>query len=188
MSDYRQPEFYRFNEDSIKLVNYVEEKEARIDGKVLDACCGCGVLGVELSTRINIHSVDFVDVQKEYEEFINWNIDNIYQGTLSRVIIDDIRTLSSEYDLILLNPPYYCESSHRPSPNKNRNIARLYKASELEEIYTHCISLLSNKGKLYSVMKESEVSKLNDLIKKFQGEVERFGKICFITFSSVEDK
>ena len=77
---YKQPSFYRFNEDSIRLVNFVtNELKALHPGKkivVYDAFCGCGVIGIEfyLRNKSVVSETVFIEENIKFQSFIKENL------------------------------------------------------------------------------------------------------------------
>ena len=73
--DYVQPDFYRFNEDSLKLVTRVESTLSKAS-HVLDVGAGCGIIGIELALRINIGELHLLEVQQDFLPFIETNLNS----------------------------------------------------------------------------------------------------------------
>lgn len=166
MSDYLQPNFYRFNQDSLLLVKYVVSKvHSAIN--VLDLGAGTGILGLEIARSIPVNKVTFVEIQKEYEPYLKSNIDIfIPKEVKSEVLLlsfSDFRP-EEEWDLIVCNPPYYLPDSGKPSSDLNRNIARSFFIDGWRVLLEKVLQSLSENGKAYFVIKD-EV--------KIRAEVER---------------
>ena len=109
MSDYLQPGFYRFNEDSLKLVNWLAARNP-VCTHLLDLGAGSGVIGIELCNRLNIHCLTLVEAQ---EDFIPAIEANIQQQLKVPAQVEFVHQSFGEwkpreqYDLIVCNPPYY---------------------------------------------------------------------------------
>jgi tRNA1(Val) A37 N6-methylase TrmN6 len=50
--DYSQPDYYRFNSDSITLVNYLLKSMGPTES-ILDLGAGCGIIGIELARYLS---------------------------------------------------------------------------------------------------------------------------------------
>jgi len=149
--NYSQPTFYKFNEDSITLVKYVQKNFKFFENiNVLDLCSGCGVIGLELLYYADVRfKLDLMEKQIEFKVYLNSNklllknnIDDI------KIIISDFSSesqrKSSSYDLIVCNPPYFEAGRSRLSANINRNICRHF----IDNTYTDLIKAISKLLKL----------------------------------------
>jgi len=123
---YTQPDFYHFNEDSIKLVHWAFQrvKNKKII-KCLDIGAGCGVIGMEFIGHKQSKSlrVDFIEKQEKFKDCLNENI----KETSSRIYMDDwlsIEGLESDYDLAFSNPPYFFTNDSRPAKDFSRDMCR----------------------------------------------------------------
>ena len=77
-SDYLQPDFYRFNSDSIELAKFVAKENAkRKINSIGDFFCGCGVIGIEIVLNgvitdklifleSNISFIRYIEMNKEF--------------------------------------------------------------------------------------------------------------------------
>ena len=160
--EYSQPSFYHFNEDSIKLVNFVYcdffkrgyEKSKTVD--VLDLCCGCGVIGIEFYQKLkkvdrDINKLHFLEINSIYKDHIFKNQKIINDLNVEvKTFIKDFRTFDNDekYDLILSNPPYFLKSKFRPSQDENRNLARLYEMGFFDRFIEFVSSHLMPGGKV----------------------------------------
>ncbi len=74
--DYDQPEFYRFNEDSLKLVKWVLLRVSSAQ-TILDLGAGSGIIGIELSRVLLPSKLTLVEVRQEYSAHLDTNIKKI---------------------------------------------------------------------------------------------------------------
>lgn len=129
ISNYSQPDFYRFSEDSIELVNFANSVFPNLKGDVLDLCAGCGVIGIEASNRFpHIQSLSFLELQKDFVPHLEKNISNaeisnsqIFQNSIGQI------DFSEEFDVVFCNPPYFPAGDGRPSPNVKKQICRTFE-------------------------------------------------------------
>src|SRR5690606_16988297 len=71
--DYSQPLFYRFNSDSLQLVNFILKKECQFKS-ILDLGAGCGIIGIELAKALGPKVVTLVEMQEDYSVHIETNL------------------------------------------------------------------------------------------------------------------
>lgn len=155
MIDYLQPDFYRFNQDSIKLVKFIVTRESKSE-TILDLGAGCGVLGFELAKVFNPTHLHLVEVQPEYLPFLESN-SNFFlpPATKLSISIQSFKEFSSstKYSLICSNPPYYLPGSGQLSPDPRRNIARSFVRDGWESLLLVVENSLEQEGKAYFVLK-----------------------------------
>jgi tRNA1(Val) A37 N6-methylase TrmN6 len=137
-TNYHQPDFYRFSDDSIKLVNYVFEKQSlRHFNHVLDLCSGCGVVGIEFALRQrNLKRLSFCEVQDDFIPFIQKNSIELIPNVSISVHRNGYQHLHLEdkFDLVLCNPPYFYPGKGLLSPNESKNRCRFFIDSNLKEL------------------------------------------------------
>lgn len=141
--DYKQPDFYHFNQDSIDLAKYAAtQMKSKNQISVLDLCAGCGVVGLELSKLLDIRSVYFLELQSEFFLSLKENILNFACEILTTT---DQRSLShfktdQKFDLIVANPPYFLKGGGRTGLNANRQKCRFFE----EDSYHVLVSKMRN--------------------------------------------
>ena len=174
MIDYVQPDFYRFNSDSIELAKFVYEQNNNKKLKsVADYFCGCGVIGIELiQLGLNCEEITFLEKNKKFIPFINKNTDLfIRRETLKpKIIINNTsieNSLNNKFDLIVANPPYFYPLRSRLSENEDRNAARFFHHITFFEIVMHVNNHLTEGGRGYILYRAdhilSEKKKIEEL-------------------------
>lgn len=148
--DYKQPDFYHFSEDSLKLVKSTLNYLDIVPSNLLDIGSGCGVLAIECANiHESISKIIMLEPQKEFLEFIDYNI--IHQ--LKREVSSEKLNLSfssfvtdQKFDLILCNPPYFEKGAGRQSPSLQKQICRTFEIDGPEVYIEKIISLLAPRG------------------------------------------
>lgn len=145
---YSQPQFYRFNEDSILLARYILGLGKKIS-TILDWGCGCGVIGLEIAQRVDgLSRLDFIEKQEEFLPHLKENIQEFFSQRSLKVQINPPLE-SQAYDLIVSNPPYYLKGTKRESCYKERNLC-LFMSQKERRDFLHFISKsLSKTGEAY---------------------------------------
>lgn len=170
---YSQPEFYHFSEDSIELAKTLVSGKSL---KVLDLCCGCGVVGLEFS-RINkgkISQLDFLELQLEFSNHLETNIKNFLpQYIESSSYFKNLKEfeLDKKWDVILCNPPYFKKGHGRPSSDPKKQICRTQETFEFQDLELFFKRFLNRNGKAYIVIRdESDINQQSFIIvKKLMG-------------------
>lgn len=149
MLKYDQPDFYKFNQDSIELVNFtltslVDESISNI----IDIGCGCGVMGIEYSLVMPVN-IDFLEVQDEFIPFIKRNTKKFNIKNFNIINLDLLKYENSKkYDLILVNPPYYTYENSRKSNSEHKNTCRLILKDQIQHFTMRILKLLNKNGSL----------------------------------------
>ncbi len=174
-TSYSQPDFYHFNEDSIKLADYVcrEFQNKLQQGKkyeCLDLCCGCGVIGIEIILGCGLIfdlSFDFLDIENDFFIHLQRNAKEIIPVELKKCIgsifINDFNvfSLNKKYSLIVCNPPYYFLENSRISKNSKRTTARFWHKQQIENLINFFNKYLVEEGVAFVVIPKN-------IIKHFQ--------------------
>ncbi len=158
-SDYVQPDFYKFNGDSLKLVKFIL-KEVSTARKILDLGCGCGIIGIELSKVLNPSELHLVELQKDFSPFLLKNLKVLlHPGVVSRTFFTSFSEFhsSTKYDLIVSNPPYYLPGHGMLGPREERNKARCFQVDNWNILLKKVGEYLEVNGVFYFIIKNDPV-------------------------------
>jgi tRNA1(Val) A37 N6-methylase TrmN6 len=165
MSDYSQPEFYHFNEDSLHLVNYVVENET-FASHILDLGAGCGVIGIEIAKKLVPKSLTLIEIQEEFLASLHLNTSLFLNPSIEKFILQTSFSQwknTSAYDLIVCNPPYFLSGHGIESPDRRKQICRTFVIDSLEILLSKTWTSLSLGGRAYFVLRNDQ--RLIQLIK-----------------------
>ncbi|WP_127714964.1 methyltransferase [Halobacteriovorax sp. HLS] len=161
--NYSQPDFYKFNTDSLELAKFSSQwMKGRKDLKVLDLCSGCGVIGIEFFKKHqSVKEMHFIEKQLDFHSHLKKNIENI--SCVSQIFIQDYKDHDrlEKYDLILINPPYFINGKGRTSPDERRQVCRSFGEGELESLIEFSKSVLNFKGEIHIVHRDDISLKLD---------------------------
>lgn len=158
MRDYSQPDFYHFSEDSTQLAQMAVKLTGQTPiNRVLDLCCGCGVVGMEyLLESEKRATLTGVEMQVEFSEHFEENAKRF--GLQDRVSFEncDIKIFNPalKYDLILANPPYFLEGSGRASQNLQKQKCRFWSEYEAKSFVKKIGKYLSPRGSAFISLRE----------------------------------
>jgi len=177
MNDYFQPSFYKFNEDSIKLIEFVLERN-KLANNILDMGTGSGIIGIELANILKPKSLHLLEGQNEWQEYIKKNVDSFLNTTIEvKIIMETFGRWNpiKKYDLIVCNPPYYLPGHGEPSSNSLRNNSRTFMIDDWRILISKLNLALHESGKAYFVVK-------NDarIMKEIERNLEKLGMIKVI--------
>lgn len=153
MSDYSQPYFYRFNEDSTLLIRFIQ-KHHQSARAILDLGAGSGILGIELANHFNAR-ITLLELQKDFLPHLELNLkenlkdqkSEIFQGSFGSFIPQ------TQYDLIVSNPPYYLKGEGQESKDSRRGMARSFQHEGWRELMDCIERSLSPDGKAFIIIK-----------------------------------
>lgn len=190
MSDYIQPDFYRFNEDSLKLVNWIVMQSPN-RGPLLDLGCGSGVIGIEIANRLAIMDLTFLEVQSDFIEYLEKNIQEQMKVACQIEIIHSSFgdwNPGRKYELIVCNPPYYLPGHGKKNYDSRRHIARSFIIDNWLILLDKINCSLSDSGKAFLVIKNDmmisrEITAIQTQLNvKFQEQ----GSLLFIELSRLD--
>lgn len=168
---YSQPDEYHFSHDSVFFARSVYEltKSESLAGKnLLDLCCGCGIIGLDylyhrFKEAMDLPtSVNFFDVQTEFEPHIHANIKRSglplkkTEVTLRNYASDSTERSMNCYDLILCNPPYFHSRNGKLGASTVRNRCHFFLDSSFKELIQFMIASLTKNGRSYFLSRDSK--------------------------------
>lgn len=172
--EYKQPEFYHFTDESIKLANYCVENIIEDGMSVLDAFSGCGVVGLEIYRKTHKDiKITFNEIQPEMIDSLKYNLLNYYpEGDL---LIGNYMTLRERtFDLIVMNPPFYDISAGRKPKELNKLICKFINIENWILLLENTKNLLSDKGKCCMILSPGQKNlyfQLKSFLKRNNSEV-----------------
>lgn len=161
-TDYYQPPFYKFNEDSLHLSKFIRECLNAPDlGHTLEVGIGCGIISIEVLKSVSsLKGLNAYEKEESFKESLEKNVELFIQkrGTPFKrenieIRYEDFLSSNKErdalYDLIYFNPPYFFEGDGRKSPDLKKEGCRRMKRSHFIEWLKTSAALLKNGGDLF---------------------------------------
>lgn len=178
MNDYSQPDFYRFSEDSLKLVKFVIRSVSEAH-HILDMGAGSGIIGIELANHFHC-PVTLLEMQDDYKPHLEKNIQEQLQSS-GEIILSSFGEWvpDKRYDLIVANPPYYLPGHGEPNSDERKNRARAFVTDDWK-VFLDKINLAMD-GRAFLVIRNDP--KIRQLIEKSWLHEMKFtneGKLLFI--------
>jgi tRNA1(Val) A37 N6-methylase TrmN6 len=155
--DYSQPAFYRFNSDSIALIDWICKKKSQAKS-IMDLGAGCGIIGLELARRIKTEKLVMVELQSEYLDHLQENCRRFLHGDVEvemRMTSFGELKVTQVFDLIVSNPPYYLAQSGQLSKDPNRAKARAFLVDNWRIFLQKISSSLASEGSAFLVLKNN---------------------------------
>lgn len=159
MTDYLQPDFYRFNQDSLKLVHWIVSRASQHES-ILDLGAGCGVVGLELAQLCKPRSLVLVEMQAAFEEYLESNIVNFLPPqTQVSLVIKSFGHWQSDlrFDVIACNPPYYLPGKGESASKRERQICRSFVHEGWSVLLSSIQKHIKPQGRGFVVIKKDAV-------------------------------
>ncbi|WP_051308952.1 tRNA1(Val) (adenine(37)-N6)-methyltransferase [Desulfogranum japonicum] len=151
---------YRFSIDAVLLGHYVTTTYCK--GRILDLCCGCGIIGLILAYRCTDVSITGMELQVKLAGLALKNsVDN---GLNDRVTIiqGDLKNISGYLDpesiqAVVCNPPYGKQQAGRINYSSEAAIARHEISATLEDCVQAASFAVQNRGRVMFIYPSSQL-------------------------------
>lgn len=160
---------YCFTSDSVMLANMVT---CNAKSKVVDLCCGGGIIGILIALKTNCKQIIGVELQSDMADQATRSI--LMNNLQDRVKIEnyDVKNIvdiipNGYADIVVCNPPYYKADSGATRLNENIAIARHEIALTLEELIANTSKILKFGGSFYLVHKAERMAEVISCLTKY---------------------
>lgn len=169
MDDYSQPDFYRFNQDSLELIEFIINQKPHALS-ILDLGAGSGIIGIELARRLQVKKLTLLELQSEYEIHLKKNADYFLDSdTECKIIFSSFGHFKPQekFSLIVSNPPYYLPGKGEVAKDSRRALARSFLQDSWEILLQKIATCLLETGRGFLVLKGDQ---------KFHNEISGLAK------------
>lgn len=142
---------YRFNIDSIILVDFCGRVADGAVGRAVDLGAGCGVVGLLLARRDLAREVVLVELQRELAQLAASNARRNGLERRAKVVCGDLRrteTWRVSADLVVSNPPFFQQGRGRVSGEPQVALAKHELTCTLEDLVRAAVAALRPGGAL----------------------------------------
>jgi tRNA1Val (adenine37-N6)-methyltransferase len=168
-TDYKQPDFYHFNEDSTKLVHFIQSQWRRIPRSVLDLGAGCGVIGIELVKLYPGINLTLVEGQSEFIFYLQENLELFGIKAEIHCSLFSSLSLNQKFDLIVSNPPYFLKGEGRVSPDARKQMCRTWERDDLQVLIEKALGHLDKNGEIWLSLRTGV--KVLEVLKAYKAEI-----------------
>ena len=164
----QNPSYFCFGIDAVLLANL---SKIHTNDKVLDLCCGNGIIPIILYGKTNASIIHGVEIQEKIADMADRSLKlNNISGKI-QIFNEDLKNFKGrEYDVITCNPPYKKADSGKISENKALSIARNEIACTLEDVIYAAQKMLKPHGRLYMIHRPERLSDILYLMREYKIE------------------
>lgn len=164
MDDYSQPDFYRFNSDSLILVDFIVKKMNSAHS-ILDMGAGSGIIGIELARKLNAKHLTLLELQKDFEIHLQRNSEFYLKDVRVDIVLSSFKDFNSRdrFNLIVSNPPYYLPGRGELPQDSRRAKARSFLEDSWPILLQQMSEYLATNGQGFIVLKQDQ-KLLNEIV------------------------
>ncbi len=167
---------YRFSIDSILLAHFAESLSSK--WRVLDLCCGCGVIGFILAYRYPRVQVTGLELQQQLAELaIENSRENVFADRYTLLQGDACHIeqviLPESFDAVFCNPPYRKIQTGRVNFAEEAMIARHEWSGTLNDFIKAAAFAVKNKGRLFFVYPAVRMATIIATMEQYKISVKR---------------
>ncbi len=133
-----------------------------VDGRLLDAGCGVGVIGLVFLLHRPRWSGTLLDLQPEMAALAAENAaaSGVANAGAESGDLRDPAAAPGPFDLILCNPPYFSPAAHTRSPHAQKNLSKFELALRLRDLNGLLAPRLSPGGTAWLIIPEPRADEL----------------------------
>ncbi len=171
----QNPAWFCFGMDAVLLTSFVKMAPG---SRVLDLCCGNGVIPILLSAKTEGGMFEGLEIQEDIADMavrsVRWN----HLEDQIHITAGDIREASSifraaSFDVITCNPPYMIGNHGLVNPASHKAVARHEILCTLEDVIQQGTYLLKPGGHFFMVHRPFRLSEIMNTMAKYKLEPKR---------------
>ncbi|MEA5003302.1 MAG: tRNA1(Val) (adenine(37)-N6)-methyltransferase [Christensenella sp.] len=159
-------ELFCFGTDAVLLADFASPKKG---ARIADLGTGTGILPLLLYGRQRDITVDAIEIQEKLAVNAQRSVELNGLCEYIRIVQGDIRDayrlLGSEYDMVVVNPPYDKATAAIPSMDESHQTARFETKITWEEICKAAQKLLRSGGKFCMIHRVSRLVELFETLR-----------------------
>lgn len=157
-----------FGTDAYLLAAYMYSNRS---GVAVELGGGTGIISMLLASRKRFNKISIIEIQEDYAELIERNIELNSLNRHLNVICKDIRDITvsdigEEADAVFSNPPYMKIQSGKRNDCDSKYIARHEVFGDINDFCLTAYRLLKFGGKFYAVYRPDRLIDLIDALRK----------------------
>lgn len=156
------PDKYCFSSDSVMLANMVK---ANSKSKVVDLCCGGGIIAILIALKTNCNNILGVELQPDMSDMAERSVKINNLENRVNILCEDVRNITNviptgSVDVVVCNPPYYKLGSGEIRESRAVAIARHEIMLDLQTLVQCTAKILKFGGLFYMVHKAERMAEV----------------------------
>ncbi|MBE6576801.1 MAG: methyltransferase domain-containing protein [Ruminococcaceae bacterium] len=151
-----------FGTDAYLLAAFIK---AQRNAYAVELGAGTGIISLLLAARQKLAHIDALEIQEDFCELTQRNVEYNKMSDMIRVIRADVRdvradTLGREADVVFSNPPYMTKDSGKRNVSDRKYIARHEVCGGIYDFCAAAYRLLKHGGRFYCVWRPDRLTSL----------------------------
>ncbi len=171
----QDPRKFCFGMDAVLLSGFAKVKPGE---KVLDLCCGTGIVPILLRAKTQGRDFTGLEIQESCADMARRSISYNHLEEEIRIVTGDVREASAifgraSFDVVTCNPPYMIGQHGLVNPDLPKAIARHEILCTLDDVVSQTAALLRPKGRFYMVHRPFRLTEILELLHRKKLEPKR---------------
>ncbi len=158
----QKPGEFCFGMDAVLLADYAKVKEG---GRVLDLCCGTGIVPILMAARNAGGHYVGLEIQEESARMARRSVALNGLEEQIQIVTGDCKEASrlfgsASFSVVTANPPYMVEDGGKKNQNEALTIARHEVECTLDDLLRESARVLKRGGRFYMVHRPSRLPEI----------------------------
>ena len=171
----QNPDMFCFGMDAVLLSDFAR---AEAGNKVIDLCCGNGVIPILMKAKYEDAEYTGLEIQEESADLATRSVELNGLSDSIKIVKGDVKNASeifgaSTFDVVTVNPPYMSENHGLINEYSPKAIARHELLCSLEDVIKESARLLCPGGNLFMVHRPHRLVDILTLLRQYRIEPKR---------------
>lgn len=166
---------FRFGADAVLLADFARVRKG---DRVIDLCCGNGIVPVLLAAKTDCADITGLEIQADSARLAKKSVAYNHLENRIRIVRGDVKDAAvrfgaASFDAVTCNPPYMIGSHGLKNPDGQMAVARHEILCTFDDIAKNASGLLENRGRFYLVHRPFRLAELITTLVKYHLEPKR---------------
>lgn len=171
----QDPQKFCFGMDAVLLSGFTKVKPRE---KVLDLCCGTGIVPILLRAKTRGRDFTGLEIQESCADMARRSVSYNHLEKEIQIVTGDVKEASAifgkaSFDVITCNPPYMIGQHGLVNPELPKAIARHEILCTLDDVVSQAALVLKPKGRFYIVHRPFRLTEILELLHRKKLEPKR---------------
>ena len=171
----QDPQKFCFGMDAVLLSGFAR---VRPEEKVLDMCCGTGIIPILLRAKTEGRDFTGLEIQEMCADMARRSVSYNHLEKEIRIVTGDVKEASAifgraSFDVVTCNPPYMIGQHGLVNPHMPKAIARHEILCTLEDVVSQAARVLGDRGRFYMVHRPFRLAEIMNVLTRYKLEPKR---------------